>query len=124
MTDQPTSDDDAINPPAELVWTQEGETFHWTTYAGQRWAITARSAWLGKGGWSGTNEWHLDRVVSTAALVTEPGRWLVSAGRGARTTKVGTDRAKRLAAWILANHARANRMTMTQIHGVVFDRTS
>jgi hypothetical protein len=119
MPGQSTGTDRVGNPPAELTWTQHSDTFHWTTYRGQRWAIHARSAWLGKSGWSGTNEWHLDPIVSTSSFVTKQGRWLVSAGRGARITKVGTDRAKRLAAWILANQATADRMTMTQIHETV-----
>lgn len=112
----------AENPPAELVWTTESDTLHWTVYRGQRWAIVARSAWLGKKGWSGTNEWHLDRIVSADTSAGEPGRWLVSAGRGGRITKAGTARAMRLVAWILPNQKRAAGMTMTQIHELVLGR--
>ena len=106
-------------PEAELTWTRAGHNLYWTTYDGQRWAIHARSAWRGKAGWSGTNEWHLDRIVSADSSATEPGRWLVSAGRGGQITEVGIARTKRLAAWVLANQQRADGMTMTEIHKLV-----
>lgn len=105
-----------FNPPAKLVWDDRNLTEH----EGQRWMLFERSANRGKSGWSGTDEWHLSQPVDDAGVVPDPEecRWVACPGRK------GLARAKKLAAWIVANQEQADRMTMSRIEAVVFPEES
>ncbi|RSM77069.1 hypothetical protein DL991_21215 [Amycolatopsis sp. WAC 01375] len=104
------------NPPAELVWTDQ-QGLYLTEHNDTVWALGAHSVRRGKSGWSGTDEWHLHRaypesedvgwVAGTVPL--DHGRWIAPPGRR------HLPRAKRIAAWIIANPDAAARMTHHEI---------
>ncbi|WP_340686371.1 hypothetical protein LCL61_08780 [Amycolatopsis coloradensis] len=102
--------------PAELVWTEE-RGLYLTEHDYTVWALAAHSVHRGKSGWSGTDEWHLHRAYpdpenvgwTAGTLPLDHGRWLARPGRR------NLERAKRLAAWIIANPDAAAQMTHREI---------
>lgn len=102
------------NPPATLEWRRLDESCYVTEHNGQPWTLWAHSVHRGKAGWSGTNEWHLHEGDENTSNGSE-GRWLCPAGRGIQFHKTKLDLAMRLAAWIVANQERVERMTMGEI---------
>lgn len=112
--------DPAVNPPAVLEWHRLDEGCYVTNHEGQPWMLWAHSVHRGKSGWSGTNEWHLHEGDENTAQGSE-GRWLCPAGRGTQFHKTKLVRAQKLAAWIIPNRERADRMTMDVIKNVVLD---
>ncbi|MFD6071008.1 hypothetical protein [Amycolatopsis lurida] len=104
------------NPPATLTWTHE-QGLYLAEHDFTVWALAAHSVHRGKSGWSGTDEWHLhraypkpDEVGWTAGTVPlDHGRWI------ARPGVRNLARAKRIAAWIVANVDAAAQMTHHEI---------
>lgn len=115
-----TANDTPANPPAALEWRQIGEGVYVTEHNGKPWTLAAHSAWLGKAGWSGTNEWHLHEGDERTSQGSE-GRFLGPAGRGTQFHKTKLVRAQKLAAWIVANPDLAATMVLRQIEDIVFD---
>lgn len=113
-----TANETPTNPPATLEWRHVGEACYVTEHNGQPWALVAHSAWLGKAGWSGTNEWHLHEGDENTSQGNE-GRFLGPAGRGTQFHKTKLVRAQKLAAWILANPDKAATMVLRQIEDIV-----
>ncbi|OXM44944.1 hypothetical protein CFP71_39530 [Amycolatopsis thailandensis] len=104
------------NPPAELVWTDE-QGLYLTEHDYTVWALAAHSVHRGKSGWSSTDEWHLHRAYpdpdnvgwTAGTLPLDHGRWIAGPGRR------NLARAKRIAAWIIANPGAADRMMHHEI---------
>ncbi len=104
----------AYNHPAALTWTQDQNAYV-TEHDGIRWALIAHSVHRGTSGWSGTDEWHLHRI-DPPTPATAYGTWLIDHGRWLATPgRNGLARAQRIAAWIIANPAAADRLTHSQI---------
>lgn len=108
------------NPPAIVKWTNQ-QGLYLAKHNETLWALVTHSAHRGKAGWSGTDEWHLHRAYPATGEVgwvvgsvpLDHGRWLARPGR------CGFEKAKRLAAWIIANPTEADCMAHHEIVRVV-----
>jgi hypothetical protein len=106
----------ALNPPAKLKWTSpdDGESFT-AEHDGDTWLLWRKPAWTGKRGWAKKSTWHLARMLADCVYDSDECRHI------APHRKSDLPRAKRIAAFILANREWADSHHLGDIEKAALD---
>lgn len=104
---------ETYNPPADITWETDGDGAFVTLVDGQRWLLWRRLAWEGKRGYAKKATWHLAPLLGDSTAYDSDRCRYIAPHRNS-----DLPRAKKVAAWILANQDAADRMTLGDIEAV------